>query len=386
MATVPPVADFDVLLKPISGENPAGRNLRFEIVEPKKGIYWHDKIREAHRENLYEQVPKLPDWPTVIDLCVQALTSHTKDLQIAAWLSDAFVRCEKYDRLAGLRDGLKLMRGLIEQYWDQVFPEIDPEGDDGQFTARANIISAFDFNLAFALRRIPLTASLTGLKYSYFDWEDSKKFDVPDKDKIETLGSTELEKVNALKEQAAQENKITSEDWRKAVNTTSYQVFKVRLELLNQCSEELTALDETMDARFQREARGLRDLQKSLEDVSSLARNLERETRPPEVAASMAAPSDGPAGPPTGTRFSGFSSAPGSVQTREDALRCLAEVAEYFRQTEPHSPVSYLVQRAIKWGNMPLENWLEDVVKDTGVLGQLRETLGIKSDYDGGGE
>ena len=64
--------------------------------------------------------------------------------------------------------------------------------------------------------------------------------------------------------------------------------------------------------------------------------------------------------------------------TAAEALARLAEVAEYFRQTEPHSPVSYLVQRAIAWGQMPLDTWLADVIKDTSVLEGIRETLGIR--------
>jgi type VI secretion system protein ImpA len=78
------------------------------------------------------------------------------------------------------------------------------------------------------------------------------------------------------------------------------------------------------------------------------------------------------------TAGSGLPAISGTIQTRQEALRRLADIAEYFRLTEPHSPISYLVQRAIKWGNMPLDVWLEDVVKEESVLGQLRETLGIK--------
>lgn len=63
---------------------------------------------------------------------------------------------------------------------------------------------------------------------------------------------------------------------------------------------------------------------------------------------------------------------------RPDALRRLAGVAEFFRRTEPHSPVSYLVQRAILWGEMPLESWLEEVINNEDVLGRVRETLGLK--------
>ena len=70
-------------------------------------------------------------------------------------------------------------------------------------------------------------------------------------------------------------------------------------------------------------------------------------------------------------------------QDRADAIRRLAAVAEYFRRTEPHSPIAYLVQRAVRWGEMPLEEWLRDVIHDENVLGQLRETLGLK-DADGG--
>jgi type VI secretion system protein ImpA len=73
---------------------------------------------------------------------------------------------------------------------------------------------------------------------------------------------------------------------------------------------------------------------------------------------------------------------------RSEALRRLAAVAEFFRKTEPHSPISYLVQRAARWGEMPLEEWLREVIKDDVVLGGVRETLGIKeaSSYDASSE
>jgi type VI secretion system protein ImpA len=70
---------------------------------------------------------------------------------------------------------------------------------------------------------------------------------------------------------------------------------------------------------------------------------------------------------------------------RAEALRQLQTIAEFFQQTEPHSPVSYLVQRAVKWGEMPLEKWLTDVISDEGVLTRIRETLGIKDSGNSGG-
>jgi type VI secretion system protein ImpA len=78
----------------------------------------------------------------------------------------------------------------------------------------------------------------------------------------------------------------------------------------------------------------------------------------------------------------------GPISSRRDALRRLNEVADFFQRTEPHSPISYIVQRAVKWGNMPLELWLQDVIKDETVLYNIRQTLGIStgdgSGYEGG--
>jgi type VI secretion system protein ImpA len=68
----------------------------------------------------------------------------------------------------------------------------------------------------------------------------------------------------------------------------------------------------------------------------------------------------------------------GAIRGRQEALRRLSEIAEFFQKTEPHSPVSYLVERAVKWGNMPLEQWLQEVIKDSTTLGQVQETLGVK--------
>ena len=65
-------------------------------------------------------------------------------------------------------------------------------------------------------------------------------------------------------------------------------------------------------------------------------------------------------------------------QSRADALRRLEAVAAYFRRTEPHSPVAYLVERAVRWGAMPLEEWLREIIKSDDVLGSVKEHLGIK--------
>ena len=154
--------------------------------------------------------------------------------------------------------------------------------------------------------------------------------------------------------------------------------------MLNECWDEMQALDREMDERFGRETPGLGELSKSLDEIRSLVEKLVKEKRilepdPP----SLDETGDGPAVGSADGAAGAHASATGPVRTRQDAFRRLADVSEYFRRAEPHSPVSYLVERALRWGRMPLEAWLEDVIKEAGVLDNLRETLGLKTSFAG---
>src|SRR5690606_8291598 len=111
------------LLAPIPGENPAGVYLRYDPV--------YDQIREARREDDdlprgdWETTRKVADWPQVIRLAADTLSKRSKDLQVAAWLTEAWLR---RDGFPGLRKGLELLRELLERYWDSVYPPVE-DGD-----------------------------------------------------------------------------------------------------------------------------------------------------------------------------------------------------------------------------------------------------------------
>jgi len=107
------------LLNPIPGPNPAGENLRYAPV--------YDQIREARREEEaitegdWQTPGKKANWPLVIKLASDALATKSKDLQLAAWLTEALIRTEGYAALAPCLD---LIRGLLENFWDGLYPEI----------------------------------------------------------------------------------------------------------------------------------------------------------------------------------------------------------------------------------------------------------------------
>ncbi|MGH9665358.1 MAG: ImpA family type VI secretion system protein, partial [Bryobacteraceae bacterium] len=101
------------LLNPIAGDNPGGENLRYAPV--------YDKIKEARREEddapqgEWKRDRKVADYALVIKLASEALAAKSKDLQLAAWLTEASLKKEGF---GGLRQGLDLLRGIVENFWD----------------------------------------------------------------------------------------------------------------------------------------------------------------------------------------------------------------------------------------------------------------------------
>lgn len=369
---IPPVIDLEVLLQPISEENPSGESLRYS------GIY--DEIAEARRadDNLnqgeWKTDLKVADFGKVIALATPALSSRTKDLQIGVWLAEALT---KKNGFAGFRDGLVLLTGFQDKFWETLYPEID----EGDMEGRANAISWLDAQVALALKEAPFT-SVTG--YSLNDLEDSKKFDFPAN--IDTLSAEEQATYAALRTQAERERRVTATMWASEKEQTRRAACEQINYTIDECWTAISELNRVIEEKYERnQMPGLLNLRKALDDVHTQAKKLLEEKRleePDEVEEEAVSEGDGAVAGEVSAKGSGVG---GAIQNRKDALKRLDEIAAFFQKTEPHSPVSYLVQRAVKWGNMPLESWLQEVIKDQSVLFQLRETLGFSSG-DGAGE
>lgn len=368
---IPPVIDLEVLLQPISEESPSGESLRYS------GIY--DEIAEARRaddgldQGEWKTDQKLADFGKVIDLCLPALSTQSKDLQIAVWVSEAITRKHGF---AGFRDSLLMLAGLQENFWDTLHPEID----EGDMEGRANAISWLDIQFPLAIKAAPIT---TVSSYTFNDWEDAKKFDFPDN--MDALSSEELAPLNVLKAQAEKEHRVTSEMWNKEKAQTRRDAVERVNFVIEECWTALANLNRIIEEKYDRKQMpGLSNLKKTLEDIHTRLKLLLDEKRleePDPIEDVEESSEDGEVGTDGGGKGGG--SVGGAINSRKEALKRLAEIAGFFQKTEPHSPVSYLVQRAVKWGNMGLETWLQEVIKDESVLFQLRETLGVGG---GGGD
>lgn len=350
--------DLDALLAPISEIAPTGEDLSFS---PE-----FDRIQEYRRaddptldQGEWQTEIKYADWPSARRACAELLQTRTKDLRLAGWLAEA---ATQIDGFAGLSQGYRLMAGLCDRYWDQLHPAAY-EGD--QEERIGNLVWVLSNSLLW-LRRTPIVSAPQG-RFALADFEAAH---------------------SRSGQEDAGDDHPRLEQLEAARRDTSVEFYRLTLAALADCSESLVALQTSVDTRLGQDGpsfSAVRDqvlhLQRTtLRFAHEAGLLLDEHADPageddPSLSAASsgaepasAAPARGPAGAPT---------------SRKEALVQLRQVAEFFRRTEPHSPVAYLAEKAARWGEMPLHVWLRRVVKDDMVLRQMEEMLDIEQGPDG---
>jgi len=370
---------YAALLEPIGETSPCGDDLllstEFDAIQQARRFddpsldqgEWVTEIKEA-------------DWPFVIANCASLLSTRTKDLRLAVWLTEALaIR----DGLPGLTAGYRVLTGLVERYWTQIHPLAD--GDDAEY--RLANVGWLAGRTAELLRVVPLTQS--GIAFSALDWEvatnaaQAAKRDPDHADDI-VRGKPSVEQIDASK------------------RATAVAFYPELLEQLRAFEAAMNALDAQLDHRAGDSAPSFRRTRDTYDSVYRLAERFARDVganthaipNPPDARPTVSAPPE--RSEPrfiaplltdqepvvTVSRVQSAQSAqplvPAGIRSREDAVAQLRAVAVFFRRTEPHSPAAYLADKAAEWADMPLHQWLSVVVKDDGSLAHLRELLGVK--------
>ena len=358
MAT-PETVDIAALMAPIPGDNPAGESLLYSDV--------YDKIQAARRTErgqFEEGDGRGTDFRAVVRLTTEALTARSKDLQCAVWLADGLART---DGFAGVRDGLHVLRALHETYWEGFHPVIE----DGDFGMRSNRLAWLNESgegrdsLAVAIGLIPLTDPLSGVEYGWAQFRESRDTD-------------NLAKQSAEKHQRAiAEGALTGEQFDAAVAAGSRRFYERLFADVTGALDESTKLQDVILTKYTSDAPSLLNVKGALEEVHHVLERIVDEKRrlePDPIEDAGGAESVTSGGPGVVmVRATGI-----DPTDRADALRRLNAVVAFFRRTEPQSPVAYLVERAVRWADMPLDVWLREVLANDDVLSRVKETLGIK--------
>ena len=334
--------ELDTLLCPIDGVLPCGEDLSFS---PE-----YDAIQEARRADdpSLEQGDwvtdlKSADWPAVAAQCTRLLQQRSKDLRLAVWWAEAHTQTQGF---AGLAQGYRLMAGLCERYWDEVHPQVE----DGDLEQRIGNLGWLLTHSAEWLRTLPLVQAPQG-RFGLADFEGARarRGDGDgDGPSLETLEA--------------------------ARRGTSHEFYSRLMEVVPDCRDALAALEHAIDQRLGQDGPSFTAVRDQLDhlndtvkrfarDAGVLVDGLVNESVDTTAQASIA---------PAALHVDNGNGAPA---TRKEAIAQLRRVADFFRRTEPHSPVAYLADKAARWGEMPLHVWLKRVIKDEATLAQMQEML-----------
>jgi type VI secretion system protein ImpA len=332
------------LLNPIAGSNPSGANLRYDPV--------YDQLKEARRQDDagpqgdWQHERKVADYRIVVDLTGKALAERSKDLQLAVWLTDAALHREGF---AGLQQGLDLLRGLLEQFWDTLYPEIE----DDDLEPRSLLLGWVGERLVDAVRSIPITAGGFGL----LQYQESRRTGSEE-------DAAQSDAKRAARTAAIAEGKPTVEDFDKDAASTPTAQYEAWLAALDGCLASTTSLATLCDEKFGNDGPGFVPLRTALEEVRHTTNQIlqkrpgrvaaepqpepELEPRPEPEPVFNPAEAAAPAAPPP-PRKAVIGLEPDSL---ENVAPRLQAVAKFLRAQDAYSPAPYLLLRGYRWGEL----------------------------------
>jgi type VI secretion system protein ImpA len=356
------VIQLEALLAPVPGDKPAGVDLRADA-SPTSDYYKLKDSRFAARAKEREidtgtEIGDLPEWRVILDLAPKVLTTQSKDLEVAAWFVEALLRRHSF---AGLRDGFRLLRGLVEKYWDGLYPPPDEDGILAKVAPLAALNGeGADGTLVQPIRKVSLTEGRDPGPFAAWHYEQAQK-----------LATITDEKQRAWHSKAGTATTDQIESSRRA---TKPKFFLDLVDDLRQCQEEFAALTAVLDKLCGQDSPPTSTIRNTLEATMAIAKTLGQDAiaAAEAAAAATAAAADGagevaagdgaapagarPAGPP-GLML-------GPIRTREEAFGALLQLGEFFRKNEPHSLVPYVVEELVRRGRMALPELLGELIKD----------------------
>jgi len=355
--------DIESLLSEISPEAPCGENLEYDpdylrLEKESKGTPAVYKPGEREPEKPAEE----PNWHDIRDLCLE-LMSRTRDISVTLYLTIALLKTEG---LPGVRDGLALLRGLLERFWEHVHPQMDP--DDRDPVQRANLISSLSpppeygyqdtFKFKQALWEAPLCRSRRGVSVSFRDILIAKgEINAPDSG-VATLEMPMIDEVFG---------DTPAEQLQETVGAVDGAI--EHLDGVHAAFEGQVGVGNAPDlSDFKRELGRIRSaLQEQLAKRGYGAAE-EGAAAPAEAAEARAPGGEAPGG----------LSLSGELRNTEEVLLVLDKVCRYYEQNEPSSPVPLLVRRAQRLVSKDflaiIRDLSPDAMRDIEAIGGITES------------
>ncbi len=348
--------DFDAaqLLAPIAADRPAGVNVRED--EESAQLYYRLKdarsaarVAERQADVEAERGPVAPEWRVIFEIAHDLLLTRTKDLEVAAWLTEAALRLHGYP---GLKQAFLLLDGMVARYWDDLH-SVDTDDISAKVAPLAGLNGVgADGTLIQPMRLAPITAPRAVAPAGLWDYMVKRKKGAQSPSAV-ALGT--------------------------AARETDTAAYKTIYAAITACLNSFTSLSARLDSLCGADSppsstirTTLIEAADALRDVSGLGLDILGHVAIESVAAAEPerAPEATPAGPASVP-------APAAIYSREDALRELSRIATFFREHEPNSPVGFSLDTLIRRARMPLGELMKELVPDAAVRRAYLSAVGI---------
>jgi type VI secretion system protein ImpA len=299
-----------------------------------------------------EQPAEEPNWRDVRERSL-ALLRRAKDLRVAMYLTLALL---KTDDIRGLRDGLSLLRGLLERFWDHLYPRLDPDDDDDPLE-RVNVLQALSaatvsqqdpMKFRQRLAEVPLCNSARMGRFSLRDVQVAKGAIAVVGD--EAANIPDLAVIDAAFQDTATDDLLgTSQATEQAIEHTAAITALFSKQASQGQSPDLSAFQALLGS-----------IHKCVQDY--LAKH--------GYGAAVQDTAGSGAEAETGAV-----SASGEIRSAQEALLAIEKVCRYFERHEPSSPVPLLLRRARKLVSKSFLEVIQDVCPDA--MGQVLMVGGV---------
>ncbi|CAM3811580.1 type VI secretion system protein TssA [Rheinheimera salexigens] len=357
--------NFELLTTGVSDDAPSGVDPRFDI-SPTSQYYQLKDIRGQARAQERAMLAEDDDfqslaleWRPLSEQLPAILNQQVKDLEYSAWMIEALCRT---DGFYGLAQSFKATRLLIEYFWQHLYPSPDEDGLESRIAPLIGLNGyEGDGALITPILSIPLTEQTDAGEFAC--WQYQRAADISRKD----------EKRQQLKAEAG----IASiEQIKQAVASSSSHFYQNLMQQINAAISEFELLAQAMDSAMADQPQPTSAISATLikcrDAVNYLAADKLQSLHVIDADETIA-----------GSDYDhdksqlAVNSLQQQIQSREQVLRSLKQAAEFFRQTEPHSPISYALEQVLHWSGLSLPELLQEMMDDSSSRNQFFRLAGI---------
>ncbi|WLQ17110.1 type VI secretion system protein TssA [Hahella aquimaris] len=370
------IIELEPFFSPISDENPSGTDLRDEndsdFSAAKAARRKVVSLAKAARFDANGELELVEQWREIRRLAPTILKRKSKDLEVAAWFTEALLKLEGF---TGLRDGLQIIKGLVENFWDTVYPLPDEDGVETRIYPLISLNGEDGTGtLVLPIKNTPLTDDTENVLTltSYGRLQDALNIEDPE-ERIRRF-----EELSLSEDIVNQQLLTVSPD--KAQNI--YEDIQEALALWQEIGELVDAKCSESGSKASLPTSGVKN---ALQEVEELYKRLMKNKLLSDDEVAPVQSDGGQAGGSTGgggAQQMRGGVAHGPFRSREDAINHLLVIAEYFRKTEPHSPLCGAIERVANWGRMSIQELLMELIPDEEARARYALMTGIQIGED----